>query len=210
MIREIRIRNCDIVTNNILASALNEFLEKGFEKASMRTISKNAGVTTGSLYARYPNKDALFGTLVEPVISSFLATNNEGNQISFNNLNNGKTLELWSKTEQFSGKLINLIYENKELFTLLITCSNGSSYENFIDKIVDIEEKETLIFLKILKEKGYQCFDISPQVVHMLISAQCYALFEIIRHDFTQSDAIIQVNQINEFFICGWNKIFGF
>ena len=31
-------------------SAMQEFLEKGFMKASLRSICKNAGVTTGALY----------------------------------------------------------------------------------------------------------------------------------------------------------------
>lgn len=203
------IRNCNESTNNILNSALKEFLENGFEKASMRTISKNAGVTTGSLYARFPNKDALFGVLVEPVISSFLKANDDGNKCGFNQINSGKIRDMWSNTERSSTKIVDLIFENKEVFTLLINCSNGSSYENFIDKIVGLEEKETLEVLEMLKEKGYPCKDVSPQIVHMLISAHCYALFEIVRHDLEKRDAIIQVNQINEFFITGWNKIFG-
>lgn len=203
------IRNSNETTNLILSSALDEFLQVGFEKASVRTIAKNADVTTGALYARFSNKDALFGALVEPVISKFLAANDEGNKLGFDNINSGKAPQMWSNTQNSSSKILNLVYENKDIFTLLINCSNGSSYENFIDQVVEIEEKETLEVLGILKEKGYCCQDVSPQVVHMLISAHCYALFEVVRHDLTKSDAVKQVNQINEFFICGWNKIFG-
>lgn len=205
----VAIRHSNETTGLILNSALEEFLEKGFEKTSMRTISKNAGVTTGALYARFPNKDALFGALVEPVISKFLTTNNECNQKSFDMLNTGKAEEIWSGTPLSTSKLVELIYENKEIFSLLINCSNGSSYEHFIDKLVEIEEKETMEFLEILKSQGKACEKISPQVVHMLISAHCYALFEVVRHDFSRDDAIQETNQINEFFICGWNKIFG-
>ena len=34
----------------LLASARQEFLEKGYTQASLRSICKNAGVTTGALY----------------------------------------------------------------------------------------------------------------------------------------------------------------
>lgn len=197
------------MTKDILHSATKEFSEKGFEKASMRTIAKNANVTTGSLYARYPNKDALFGALVEPVIASFLEANEEGNEKGIFHIHTDGAQEMWSSTEISTTKIVNLIYENKERFALLINCSNGSSYENFIDQVVAIEEKETLEVLEMLKKKDYPCADISPQIVHMLISAQCYALFEIIRHDISKEEALVQVDQINEFFICGWNKIFG-
>ena len=41
----------------ILAAAKAEFLEKGFESASLRNIVKNAGVTTGALYGYYAGKE---------------------------------------------------------------------------------------------------------------------------------------------------------
>ena len=44
----------------ILAAAKTEFLEKGFRNASLRTIVKLAGVTTGAFYGYYSNKEALF------------------------------------------------------------------------------------------------------------------------------------------------------
>lgn len=203
------IRDSNETTKRILKSGLDEFLHNGFAKASMRIIAKNACVTTGALYARFPNKDALFGALLEPVISRFLITNNASNQKSFISLTTGKVDEIWSDTKASSLNLVNLIYENKDAFSLLINCSNGSIYEGFIDKVIEIEEKETFEFLTILKSKGFPCQNVSNQVVHMLISAHCYALFEVVRHDICKEDAITEINQINEFFICGWNKIFG-
>ncbi len=56
----------DKITSEILVSAKKEFLANGFEKASMRVIAKNAGVTTGALYTRYKNKNDIFSALVSP------------------------------------------------------------------------------------------------------------------------------------------------
>ena len=47
----------------ILASARWEFLEKGFEKASLKHICENANVTTGALYKRYSGKEELFAAV---------------------------------------------------------------------------------------------------------------------------------------------------
>ncbi len=203
------IRDSNELTERILESATNEFMEKGFEKASMRVIADHAGVTTGAMYARYSNKDTLFGALVDPVIEKFLCANDKGNEESFDKLNENQETEIWSGAESSSMEIMDLIYENKTAFSLLINCSNGSSYENFIDRIVENEEKEAWEMLNCLKEKGFPCVDVSEEVVHMLISAHCYALFEIVRHDCNREDAQKQVNQINEFFACGWNKIYG-
>ena len=50
----------------IQEAALAEFLDKGFQGASLRQIVKNAGVTTGAFYGYFSSKAALFNALVEP------------------------------------------------------------------------------------------------------------------------------------------------
>ena len=47
----------------IHTAALAEFLEKGYQAASLRGIVKTAGVTTGALYGYYDSKEALFAAL---------------------------------------------------------------------------------------------------------------------------------------------------
>lgn len=63
----------------MLQSAQREFLDKGYEKASLRSIAQNAGVTTGALYVRFPNKSALFAALVEPYPAHLLGLFRTGN-----------------------------------------------------------------------------------------------------------------------------------
>ena len=48
----------------ILLAAKAEFLEKGFQHASLRNIVKTAGVTTGAMYGYYDSKEGLFDALV--------------------------------------------------------------------------------------------------------------------------------------------------
>ena len=54
----------------LLASAEHEFMEKGYQGASLRNICKNAGVTTGALYFFFKDKDDIFASLVAPVLGS--------------------------------------------------------------------------------------------------------------------------------------------
>lgn len=49
----------------ILDGARRRFLAVGFEAASMETIAREAGVSKGTLYVYFPNKEALFIALVE-------------------------------------------------------------------------------------------------------------------------------------------------
>ena len=54
--------------DGILQAAKAEFLEKGYEAASLRKIAAQAGVTIGAIYTRYPTKDQLFCALVQPLL----------------------------------------------------------------------------------------------------------------------------------------------
>lgn len=49
----------------ILAVAVAEFAEKGFNGTSVNGLARKAGVSIGSLYSYFPSKDDLFLTVVE-------------------------------------------------------------------------------------------------------------------------------------------------
>ena len=52
------------VSEKILACAKEEFLEKGYSEASLRTIAAKADTTTGSIYSRFRDKEGLFSAIV--------------------------------------------------------------------------------------------------------------------------------------------------
>lgn len=60
--------------DRIHAAAEAEFLEKGYQSASLRQIVKSAGVTTGAFYGYYESKEALFAALVEELYRHVLDT----------------------------------------------------------------------------------------------------------------------------------------
>jgi TetR/AcrR family transcriptional regulator, mexJK operon transcriptional repressor len=49
----------------IVAAALELFLECGYEAATMEAIAERAGVSKGTLYARYPSKEPLFRAVLQ-------------------------------------------------------------------------------------------------------------------------------------------------
>ncbi len=51
--------------DGIIQAAYSEFLAYGFQKASLHKIAEKAGVTTGAIYTRCKNKDALFVSLLQ-------------------------------------------------------------------------------------------------------------------------------------------------
>jgi AcrR family transcriptional regulator len=59
--------------NEILDAALKVFAEKGFAGARMDDIARRAGVTKGTIYLYFENKEAVFKTLVRDSIGATLA-----------------------------------------------------------------------------------------------------------------------------------------
>ena len=52
----------------LMAAARAEFLEVGFEKASMRSIGERCGLTAAGLYRHCRGKEDLFDQLVSPAV----------------------------------------------------------------------------------------------------------------------------------------------
>lgn len=80
-------------------AAQREFLDKGYEKASLRSIAQNAGVTTGALYVRFPNKSALFAALVEARVRAPARALPHGNDQGFEQLDEGRPEDMWRTSE---------------------------------------------------------------------------------------------------------------
>jgi AcrR family transcriptional regulator len=78
----------DEVKNRILKTAEQIFIQVGYEKASIRTISKEAGTTLGNFYNYFKNKEELFSQLIEEDLKKFetLMMHNEETNIDFRNL----------------------------------------------------------------------------------------------------------------------------
>lgn len=49
--------------NKLLIAARKEFLARGYERASLRVMSKDAGFTAGLIYSYFKDKDDLFNTV---------------------------------------------------------------------------------------------------------------------------------------------------
>ncbi|MGX8852415.1 TetR/AcrR family transcriptional regulator [Amedibacillus sp. YH-ame10] len=52
----------------ILECARDEFMNHGYEDASMRTIAKKANTSLGNIYHYFPNKKAILDSLIKPVV----------------------------------------------------------------------------------------------------------------------------------------------
>lgn len=59
------------VTEKLMECAKEEFLTNGYENASLRVIAEKAGSSKGAIYIRYPDKESLYRSLVQPAMDDF-------------------------------------------------------------------------------------------------------------------------------------------
>jgi TetR/AcrR family transcriptional regulator, mexJK operon transcriptional repressor len=57
--------------NELLDAALDHFLDKGFELATIEAIAQNVGMTKRTVYARYPDKVSLFRAAIDLAIERY-------------------------------------------------------------------------------------------------------------------------------------------
>ena len=116
----------------LLESASREFLSNGYQKASLRTICRNAGVTTGALYFFFKDKSALFHALVKDAAEAVMDMEHD---------------------IRFAQELISFYYAHETALELLFNCSWGSAYQDFTEQIIAyLVKRNTKIISAMVKD----------------------------------------------------------
>ena len=138
----------------ILLAAKAEFLEKGFQHASLRNIVKTAGVTTGALYGYYDSKEALFDALVREGYEYAMGRFKEA-------LSTFAALPIERQPEslgQVSGdcmqEMLLYMHEHRDTFHLLLLHSDGTRYATMVDELVALEVDATHRYYTVLAQLG--------------------------------------------------------
>lgn len=201
-------KDFDKTHSNILSSAKKEFLDKGFANANLREISKNAGITTGSLYRHFQDKEALFAALVEPVLEEFHKQADALKDRDYELMEQGNLDAMWENSPALD-MLLDMIYQNFDEFKLLVCCSERTPYAGFIHDFVMMEQRETLAFLDAARDRGVPVKDILPEELHLLLSAYSSAIFEVVVHDFSHEAAQHYLGTLQAFYNPGWRAVLG-
>ena len=204
--------------DGIINAAKEEFLEHGFQKASLHKIAANANVTTGALYTRYKNKNALFTALINPLFQSFqpyVKTITE----KYYKAQNNKSVEDFLEAMKYESRIyFDIIFAYKIEATLLIYKSTGSEISENIQKMfIDNKENGTVKFFEdFAKEKSQrehnpkilEDFEIDKNVISMLMKNQ-FSLFNgLLGLNLEKEKALKCLESMEEFISLGWKNLF--
>ena len=190
-------------------AAMAEFLDKGFQGASLRQIVKNAGVTTGAFYGYFSSKEALFASIVEPHAAALMGRSMEA-QTSFSELPEQEQPEhMGLESSQCVHWMVDYICDHREPVKLLLTRSEGTSYEHFVHNMVEVEVEYTLQYIEVLRRLGKDIPMLDKSLCHIIASGMMSGIFEIVIHDMPREQALRDVDQLRDFYTAGWLKLMG-
>lgn len=191
----------------ILDTAIKHFLRDGFSGASLRSIVKDAGLTTGAFYKYYPTKEMLFDALIDPYIEHIYEIYDEIID-DFEKLSaHDPTNNMSNAANDGTNQMIDYIYEHYDHFRLLFKCGDSGKYEAFIHNMVNKEMKATKKYMQIMKESGMDLLKVDESLMHMIYTVFFSSVLQIVEHDMDKEIAKKNVHQLKEFNTGGWERI---
>lgn len=197
------------VYGKLIECAKAEFLEKGFNDASLRTIAKNAATSTNSIYVRFGDKAGLFDAIVKPhydmVMNRYLKTQTEFQKLPAD--------AQYNSVGKQSGDCLHDIlvycYAHLDEMRLILTRSDGTKYAGMVDKMAAIEVQATHDYLQTAEKAGYKMKSIDLHLEHIIATGMFNTFFELVIHDMPFDEAEIYLNEMRDFYTAGWMKIMG-
>ena len=199
----------ELTHKKIIDSGKANFLNDGYERANLRKICKDAGVTTGAFYRHFEDKEDLFVALVEPLANEILEFYSKFETESFQSLKRDELEDLADINVNGSIETAVYMFGKKELFELLMYHAYGTKYANFADKLVELEDENRKKVFQIVAGKR-KMTEIPETTIHLLDHAYINALCEIIIHSKTESEVRMNSKIVAEFFNNGWENLRGF
>lgn len=189
--------------DKIIQAATAEFLEHGYQKASLRKIAERAGISTGALYTRYENKDKLFSSLVKnllddvaeefrPLTDLYMEARESGNVEKF--------LEAVQKEEEIS---LDILFRHYEQCILFFCCSDGSSIQAVTEQFMSKKAKDTVEYFRSMAKR-----DIDLEGIELIMSEQFYYYRKILQEGLSRERAISAMKTVEIFMEAGWKDFF--
>ena len=190
----------------LLESAACEFLKNGWTKSSMRTIAKQAGVTTGSLYFHFRNKAALFDALVKKVYDELLRNHRKMYETFFDMPIDKEEMRKFRFEER--KRTVDFIYGNYRAVKLLVCSSEGTQYADFFTLMMEDTYKADVRSLSMVKQCGGTIqSDVDMRLYSAIDKSFWSCLFETVRLDIPYEQALKYVSILDDFHEAGWDKI---
>ncbi len=188
--------------SGIVKAAYREFLSCGFQKASLHKIAENAGVTTGAIYTRYQNKDALFVSLLQ----GFFQTMEEVFSPAATEYERAKES---ARTEDVLRAIcaeeriyFRLLTEHYDDCTLFFSRSDGSSVEAVRRELMERKTQQTVDFFSAVYGKTP-----NEDAIRLLMGSQFWYFRQLLNEHLAEDKMFACLRALLDFFNAGWRQL---
>lgn len=202
--------NYDETHEKILKCGKKHFLKYGFEKSSLRDICKDACVTTGAFYRHFNDKNELFEAIVSPVANTIISNFFDYEKASIDNVKTKQNAKVAQVHVEGTIETAMFLFDNKEIYSLIINGSYGTSYENFLEKLTGMEDDARIKMQEISLEADTSSEKISDKGFHIINHAHFLALTEAVLHSESKEELLENARLVSCFFSEGWKKVRGY
>ena len=191
-----------------LASARREFLEKGFEKASLKRICENANVTTGALYKRYSGKEELFAAVVADTVADLNEIIAQKSVTDFSQVSDEVLVKAWDMDADYMMWWFRYLDERHDGFVLLVSCAENTRYANFQHDWVEKMTQATYGYYQEARRRELTTVDMSEAEMHILLTAFWATIYEPFIHGYNLEQLESHCKLVCKLF--DWYRVFGF
>ena len=187
----------------IVKAAREEFLAHGFQKASLHKIAEKAGITTGALYVRYQNKDALFQSLVAPTLKE-MGEKASSIRPLYDQIRRCPTAQaLLDAIRAEEQVYLDLLFDHYEDCILFFCRASGSALEKQIQQMMRLKSQETGDFFRSIARQ-----DIDYDGIELIMSQQFYYYRQILQQGYPKEKALSCMKTVESFLEAGWKDFF--
>lgn len=190
--------------DGIVQAARAEFLSCGFQRASLHKIAEKAGVTTGAIYTRYRNKDALFASLLQDFLDKlngiFAVAAAEYEKAA----RLGTVQAILNAIDFEEHIYFKLLTECYEECTLFWGRSDGSSVEVTLRELMNFKTEQTVAFFAEIYGRAP-----NADAIRLLMGAQFWFLRQLLEEHLEEERMLACLHSLFNFFNAGWQQLCG-
>ncbi len=169
----------------ILKSAMEVFLEVGYQEASMRKIAARAGITAGAIYKHFSGKEEMFDEIFEESGRMLMEVTESMIGTGFTAMSDDELLKvLYSRV---SVQIFDMLEGDMQLFHMLLKNDSGKCLEKFRSIYIERSSSFAIKYYDELYKRGIATRKLSERTVYMLSLAEFSMVCEIIADDSCQS-----------------------
>ena len=176
-----------------------EFMEWGYEKASVNRIAERAGMSPAGLYKHYAGKKDMFASLVEETVAAFDAFCGETQRAMSADFAGADPFgDAWMDA------LLDFLYAHYDAFFLLVCRSAGSGYQGFEERLIEREAESCKAFAAQMNAGSA----VTDGQWHLVASVYVHAVADIFRRGYRREQARAHMRFLQAVLFPGWKSLF--